>query len=97
MLQVEEQPRYLGLHFDQQVLVVIRERRHAPHPVTGFRRLDQDGIALVVGAEDELAEKLHLPAVAAFRLGLVAAGGRKVLDPFGILAAVEKHLVHADQ
>ena len=44
-----------------------------------------------------LAEKLHLPAVAAFRLSLVAAGGRKVLDPFGILAAVEKHLVHADQ
>ena len=54
----------------------MQERRHAPHPVAGFRRLDQDGIALVVGAEDELAEKLHLPAVAAFRFSLVAACGR---------------------
>ena len=96
-MQKEQQPRDFSLHPGKQLLVVVRQRRDTPHPVASLRRLDQHGIALVVGAEDELAEKLHLPAVAAFRLSLVAAGGRKVLDPFGILAAVEKHLVHADQ
>ena len=97
LLQKEQQPRDFSLHPGKQLLIIVRQRRDTPHPVAGLRRLDQHGIAFVVGAQHELSEELHLPAVAAFRLGLVAAGGRKVLDPFGILAAVEKHLVHADQ
>ena len=96
-LQKEQQPRDFGLHPGEQLLVVVRQRRDTPHPVAGLRRLDQHGIALVVGAQHELPEELHLPAIASLCLGLVAAGRREVLDPFGVFAAVEQHLIHTDQ
>ena len=96
-LQKEQQPRDFSLHPGKQLLVVVRQRRDTPHPVASLRRLDQHGIALVVGAQHELPEELHLPAVAPLCLGLVAAGRREVLDPFGVFAAVEQHLIHADQ
>ena len=96
-MQKEQQSRDFSLHPGKQLLIIVRQRRDTPHPVAGFRRLDQHGIAFVVGAQHELSEELHLPAVAPLCLGLVAAGRREVLDPFGVFAAVEQYLVHTDQ
>ena len=60
-----------------------------PHPVAGFARFDQHGISLVVGAQYELTEKLDLTPVFSFCFRLVTAGCRKVLDAFGVFAAVQ--------
>lgn len=70
LLQKEQQSRDFSLHPGKQLLVVVRQRRDTPHPVASLRRLDQHGIALVVGAQHELPEELHLPAVAPFASAL---------------------------
>ena len=97
MKQEEQESRQLAPHIGKQVLIVMRQRRHTPHPIACFSGFDQNGVALVVGTKNKLAEELHLPTVAPFCFGLVAPCGRKVLDPFGIFPTVQQYLVHADQ
>lgn len=87
---------YLVADFLQKRGVVGGEPRNLPHPVACLAGVNDHGKILVVGAQHELGEETHLLAVAPFGLHLVVIGGAEVFQTLGVLALVEKHLVHYD-
>lgn len=83
----------LTLHLRLQVNVVVRNRCDPAHPETHLLLRDDDRIALVVGAEDELGEEFDFTTVFAFRFDFVIARRRKILDLLRILDFIQQQLI----
>ncbi len=87
---------YLGFYLVEKCRVIVLQPFNLPDPIARFAGIDDNRQILVVGAKHELCEETHLLAVLTFRLHLVAVGGGKFFQPFGVLALVEQHLIDHD-
>ena len=65
-----------------------------PRPETGLLAVNDDGERLVVGTEYEFGEEFDLLSIFSLCFHLVAQCRAEVLQAFGILPAIQKHLVN---
>lgn len=66
------------------------------HPVSGFFGINDDGVSLIVGTEDELAEELHFLPIFTLRLHFVCPGSAEVFDSFCIFLSVKQDFIHCN-
>lgn len=67
------------------------------NPETSFFWIDDNREGLVVGTQDELREELNLMAVLLLGFNLVVESRAEVLQPLGVLAFVQHHLIHYNE
>jgi hypothetical protein len=65
-----------------------------PNPETRLFAVNDDGERLIIGTEDEFGEEFDLLSIFSLCFHLVAQCRAEVLQAFGILPAIQKHLVN---